>query len=144
MMKMTTHTIRTYSEFSRLITFKERFEYLRLYGQVGEETFGFERYLNQKFYHSYEWKRIRDYIISRDLARDLAVEGYDIHGRIYIHHMNPIRSKDFEISNKDILDPEFLVCVSHNTHNAIHYGDSSLLISEPVERKPNDTCPWKT
>lgn len=134
---------RTYAELLRLKTFRERFEYLRLDGQVGAETFGYDRYLNQRFYHSAEWHAVRDWVISRDLGCDLAMEGYEIYGKIYIHHMNPITRKDIAHSSKGMLDPEFLICVSHNTHNAIHYGDASLLISEPVERKPNDTCPWK-
>lgn len=140
---MMNRTIRSYSELILLPTFIERYEYLRLYGSVGLETFGFDRYLNQRFYHSDEWRSIRDYVIARDLGCDLAVGGFKIHGRIYIHHMNPITQKDIACSNGDVLNPEFLICTTHNTHNAIHYGDSSLLVSEPIERKPNDTCPWK-
>ena len=140
-----TRTIRTYSELVKLGTFEERFEYLKVCGKVGEETFGFDRYLNQRFYHNTnEWRHIRDYVISRDLGRDLAMEGYDICGRIYVHHMNSIAPDDIVHSEKSILDPEFLICTSFNTHNAIHYGDVSLLITGPVERRPNDTCPWKT
>lgn len=135
--------IRTYSELIQLPTFTERFDYLKLDGQVGVETFGYDRYLNQRFYHSSEWRSIRDYVITRDLGCDLGVEGYEIYGKIYIHHMNPITQKDIVHSNADLLDPEFLICTTHNTHNAIHYGDASLLITEPVERRPNDTCPWK-
>ena len=135
-------SIRTYSELIRLPTFIERFEYLKLKGQVGNETFGFDRYLNQQFYHSREWKTVRDYVITRDFGRDLAKEGYEIYGKIYIHHMNPITQMDIVRSHVSMIDPEFLVCVSHGTHNAIHYGDTSLLITEPVERKPGDTSLW--
>ena len=135
--------IRTYSELQHLPDFRDRFEYLRLDGQVGKETFGFERYLNQQFYHSREWKRIRDYVITRDLGRDLGVEGYEIHGRIYIHHMNPITSSDVRQGTSLLVDPEYLICVTMNTHTAIHYGDETLLITEPIERTPNDTSPWK-
>ena len=144
MMRMNSSTsIRTYSELILLPTFLERFEYLKLGGQVGRETFGFERYLNQKFYHSGEWRSIRDYIITRDLGCDLSCEGYDIHERIYIHHMNPIDVRDIRFATDYLTNPEFLICTTHNTHNAIHYGDSDLLVTEPVERRPFDTCPWK-
>lgn len=135
--------IRTYSTLIQLPTFLERFNYLKLSGQVGEETFGFDRYLNQSFYHSNEWRPIRDWVIARDLGRDLGIEGYDIHGRIYIHHMNPITAEDIKRGTEFLTDPEYLICTTHNTHNAIHYGDSSLLSGEPVERTPNDTSPWK-
>lgn len=140
---MTTPTIRTYSELIRIKSFVERFEYLKLSGQVGVDTFGFDRYLNQSFYHSSEWRSVRDYVITRDFGCDLGMEGYEIHGRIYIHHMNPITQKDIVHSNADIIDPEFLICTTHDTHNAIHYGDASLLVTGPIERRPNDTCPWK-
>ncbi len=135
--------IRTYSELSGFQTFEERFKYLKLDGRVGEDTFGFDRYLNQRFYHSREWRAIRDYVISRDIGCDLGLPGYEIYGRIYIHHMNPIRAKDIEEFSKKLVDPEFLICVTHDTHNAIHYGDEGLLPTAPVERRPNDTCPWK-
>lgn len=135
--------IRSYSELIRLPSFLERFEYLRLDGQVGRETFGFDRYLNQRFYHSSEWKRVRDHVITRDLASDLGITDYGICGRVYIHHMNPVTQEEIERWDCSIFDPEFLICASHDTHNAIHYGDASLLISEPIERKPFDTCPWK-
>jgi hypothetical protein len=117
---------------------------LQLNGEVGKETFGFDRYLNQVFYHSPEWKRLRNKIIIRDQGRDLAMINHDILGRVYIHHMNPIMLRDIDERNPDIMNPEFLVCCSHKTHNAIHYGDENL-IKEPtlVERRPNDTCPWK-
>lgn len=137
-------TIRTYSELIQLPTFIERYRYLKLNGRVGEETFGFERYLNQKFYQtSQEWKRIRTKVIARDLGRDLGCEGYDIYEKIFIHHMNPMVTADLVEFNPDILDPEFLICTSLDTHNAIHYGSEELLIADPIERRPNDMCPWK-
>ena len=135
--------IRTYTELSRLPTFEERYRYLRLTGQVGKETFGFDRYLNQVFYRSQRWKRIRDEVILRDNGCDLGVEGYEIHGRIIIHHMNPITLEDIERESIYLLDPEFLICTVHNTHNAIHYGDENLLITAPIERTKYDTCPWR-
>lgn len=136
--------IRTYSELSRMASFKERFEYLRLDGAVGTETFGFDRYVNQQFYRSQEWKRIRNEIIVRDNGCDLGIEGFEIYGRIYIHHMNPIMLKDIVHQTDFLLNPEYLICTTHQTHNAIHYGDESLLSTlEPVERTPHDTCPWK-
>lgn len=143
MMKKTRTTIKTYSELIKLQTFIERYEYLKLDGRVGVETFGFDRYMNQRFYHSDEWRSIRDYVIARDLGRDLAMDGYDIYDKIYIHHMNPITQMDIVNFNADMIDPEFLICTTHNTHNAIHYGNASLLITGPIERRPNDTCPWK-
>ena len=136
-------SIKTYSELILLPTFEERFKYLQLNGRVGDDTFGFDRYINQKFYRSAEWKRIRDYIIIRDNGCDLAVDGYEIHGRILIHHMNPITVKDVELSTEYLMNPEYLICVTHNTHNAIHYGDEKLLTKGPVVRTKNDTCPWK-
>ena len=135
--------IRTYSELILLPTFEERFRYLQLNGRVGDDTFGFDRYINQKFYRSAEWKRIRDQIIIRDKGCDLALEGYEIYGRILIHHMNPITVKDVELSTEYLMNPEYLVCVTHNTHNAIHYGDEKQIITGPIVRTKNDTCPWK-
>ena len=135
--------IKTYSELIMLPTFEERFEYLRLDGLVGKETFGFDRYLNQVFYRSQKWKAIRDHVIIRDNGCDLGVEGYEIHGRIIIHHMNPITIQDIERESDFLLDPEFLISTVHNTHNAIHYGDVNLLCLGPIERTKNDTCPWK-
>ena len=136
--------IRTYSELSRLATFEERYRYLRLNGSVGEETFGFDRYLNQIFYRrSPEWKAVRDFVIVRDNGCDLGVEGYEIHGKIVVHHMNPIRKEDIDRNSEFLLDPEFLIATTHNTHNAIHYGDEGLLIKAPIERSKNDTCPWR-
>ena len=136
-------SIKTYSELILLPTFEERFKYLRLNGRVGDDTFGFDRYINQNFYRSAEWKRIRDLVIMRDNGCDLALEGYEIYGRILIHHMNPITVKDVELSTEYLMNPEYLICVTHNTHNAIHYGDEKLLMKGPVVRTKNDTCPWK-
>ena len=135
--------IRTYSELTTLPTFEERFDYLNLSGKVGAETFGFDRVFNQKFYCSAEWTKMRDYIINRDLGCDLGVVGYDIIGKIFIHHMNPISISDIKERTKYLLDPEFLITMSFQTHNAIHYGDKSQVDRKPIERKPNDTCPWK-
>jgi len=135
--------IRTYSELIKLDTFEERFEYLKVNGKVGEDTFGFDRYLNQVFYRSKEWKHIRDQIIFRDNGCDLGVEGYDIYGKIIIHHMNPIVIDDIRHNSEFLLDPEYLICTTLSTHNAIHYGDYNLIDSSPIERKLNDTCPWK-
>lgn len=136
-------TIRTYSELSKFKTFKERYQYLRLNGAVGKETFGFDRYLNQFFYRSQKWKTVRDKVIIRDNGCDLGIEDYEIRGRILIHHMNPITLQDIETESEFLLDPEFLISTTHNTHNAIHYGDESLLITAPIERRKNDTCPWR-
>lgn len=136
-------SIRTYSELITLPTFAERFEYLKLSGSVGVETFGFDRYLNQTLYLSREWKRFRRDIIIRDNGCDLAHEDYEIHGRIIIHHIDPLTQNDILRRDPKIFDPENVVCVTHNTHNAIHYGDISLLITEPIERTQHDTCPWK-
>lgn len=134
---------RCHSELIQIPTFEERYEYLRLGGRVGEDTFGFDRYLNQKFYQSPEWKRVRRDVIIRDEGRDLAMKGYELYGNIFVHHMNPITSKDLLDVADWIMNPEFLVCVSKRTHDAIHYGDKSLLPQLPVERTPNDMCPWK-
>lgn len=136
-------SVRSYSELITIPTFEARFEYLKLDGLVGEETFGFDRYLNQTFYRSQEWKSIRDFVIVRDLGCDLAIEGYEIYGKIYIHHMNPIRAADITTKSRMLMDPEFLISTTHNTHNAIHYGDKNLLAIGPIERSKNDTCPWK-
>ena len=134
--------IRRYSELRHIPTFEERFEYLKLNGSVGRETFGFDRYINQRFYTSKEWRDIRHYVITRDLGLDLGVEGYEINSRILIHHMNPIVVDDILHKNDAILDPEFLITTCHNTHNAIHYGDSSLLPKPLVERSRGDTKLW--
>lgn len=135
--------IRSYSELSKFQSYEERFRYLKLDGDVGKETFGFDRYLNQVFYRSQKWKKIRDMVIIRDNGCDLGIEGYEIYGRIIIHHMNPITIDDIERESEFLLNPEFLISTVHNTHNAIHYGDESMLVTAPVERTKNDTCPWK-
>lgn len=140
---MTTTNIRTYSELIQLPTFKDRFDYLRLDGVVGKDTFGFDRYLNQQFYRSSEWKRIRNRVIVRDNGCDLGIDDYEIHGRILIHHMNPISIEDLQHMSDLLMNPEYLICVSHRTHNAIHYGDESLIVTAPIERTQNDTCPWR-
>lgn len=133
-----------YSELKQFKTLKERFEYLKLTGMVGESTFGFDRYLNQMFYRSPEWKRVRDQVIIRDNGCDLGVPDHEIQGKIYIHHMNAIGQKDILERNPEIIDPEFLICTSKRTHDAIHYGDKNLLPEEePVIRSRNDTSPWK-
>ena len=136
-------TIRTYSELITLPTFEERYRYLKLGGRVGEETFGFDRYLYQDFLRSKEWKDIRDYVIVRDHGCDLAVEDREIYGRILIHHMNPVMVKDILHKSEYLLNPEYMITTVKRTHDAIHYGDESLLITMPVERYKNDTCPWK-
>lgn len=135
--------IRTYSELITLSTFKERFEYLRLDGIVGKDTFGFDRYMNQIFYKSKEWQSLRNQIIIRDNGCDLGLEGYEIQGKILIHHMNPITPEDIANRSKYLLNPEFLISTMLSTHNAIHYGDESLIAKEPIERRKNDTCPWR-
>lgn len=136
--------IRTYSELSKLSTFEERFEYLRLDGIVGEETFGFDRYLNQQFYQNdIEWKQVRRFVIMRDLGCDLGIEDREIPGKIIVHHMNPITKDDLINRTKFLLDPEYLICTLKSTHDAIHYGDENLLMKGPVERTKNDTCPWR-
>lgn len=136
--------MRTYSDLSKLPTFEERFRYLQLSGSVGTETFGFERYLNQRFYSSSEWKRARDTVILRDNGCDLGVQDRIIGGKVIIHHMNPVTRDDILSQSDLILNPEYLICVSPTTHNAIHYGDENLLVpSIVVERRPGDTCPWK-
>ena len=135
--------IRTYSELITLPTFEERYRYLRLGGKVGEETFGFDRYLNQQFYKSKEWRRIRDHVIARDGGCDLGMEDREIGGRILIHHMNPITVDDIIHQSDYLLSPEYLICTIKNTHDAIHYGDESLLFTAPIERTKNDTCPWR-
>ena len=134
--------IRTYRELKLLPTFQERFEYLKLNGRVGEETFGFDRYFNQRFYRSKEWKDIRNYVITRDQGCDLAIFDRMIYGKVLIHHMNPISLDDIKNATDYLLNPEFLISVSKQTHDAIHYGDESLLILEPIIRKPKDTVLW--
>lgn len=136
-------SIKTYSELTKLTTFEKRYEYLRLGGKVGEDTFGFDRYLNQIFYKDPEWLSIRDKIIIRDNGCDLGIPDREINGKILVHHMNPITKEDILSKSKYLLDPEFLICTTKNTHDAIHYGDSSILITKPIERTKNDTCPWR-
>lgn len=138
-----TMKIRTYSELIRIPTFLERFEYLKLHGVVGADTFGPDRYLNQRLYHSATWDNIKRKVILRDNGLDLGIPGREIHGRVVIHHMNPISAEDILIGSDLLFDPEYLISVSLRTHNAIHYGDKNLLIPDFSERKPNDTCPWK-
>ena len=127
----------------KLDNFIDRYEYLRLYGIVGSETFGFDRWLNQKFYRSKEWRNIRDFVIARDNGCDLGCLDRPIGGRIYIHHMNPIGPEDIVEANGILLDPEFLICASKETHDAIHYGSFDATIQDPITRYSNDTCPWK-
>ena len=136
-------SIRTYSELITITTFEERFEYLQLKGSVGKDTFGYDRYLNQVLYRSPEWKRLRNQIIIRDGGCDLACDGYDIYDKVLIHHLNPITVEDVLTRSRKVFDPDNLVCVSHNTHNAIHYGDVDLLVAGPIIRTKNDTCPWR-
>lgn len=134
---------RTFSELSRFSTFEDRYRYLALRGQVGELTFGYDRWINQRFYRSREWKLIRSHVIARDLGCDLGVEGYEIYERIIIHHMNPMAAENIVHGDDDIVDPEFLISTTHNTHNAIHYGDESLLPRLFAAREPGDTQLWK-
>lgn len=136
-------SIKTYSELIALPTFIERYRYLRLGGIVGEDTFGYDRYLNQELYTSAEWRRTRDRIIVRDFGRDLAMEGRDISGPIIVHHMNPMTLEDLINKSDDIFNPEYLICTTPETHRAIHYGDEQLLYLDPVVRMPGDTCPWR-
>lgn len=136
--------IRTYTELSKLKTFQERYKYLKLSGSVGEDTFGHDRWLNQIFYKSSEWKKIRDEIIIRDNGCDLGVEGYEINSEpIYIHHMNPLTKDDIVNLTDYLTNPEYLISCRFSTHNGIHYGKDLTLYTEPVERTKNDTCPWK-
>lgn len=141
---MTMMCTKTYSELITLPTFEDRYHYLKLGGVVGEETFGYDRYLNQVFYSSKEWKTFRRDIIVRDMGCDLGIEDREIGRTILIHHMNPITLADIHQRNLDVLlNPENVICTSLNTHNAIHYGDESLLVLAPIERSRNDTCPWR-
>lgn len=139
---MNQQKIRIYSELIQLPTFLERFNYLKLGGIVGKDTFGWDRYLNQRFYRSQEWKRVRNWVIIRDNGCDLGVPGYEIQSRLYIHHMNPLERSDLLDETEYLMNPEFLICVSHDTHNAIHYGDESLLMLDPVSRQAGDTKLW--
>ena len=143
MIQMNMKIIKTYSEVISLPTYVERFEYLKLGGKVGVETFGFDRYLNQTLYRSPEWKRFRRDMIIRDNGQDMAFDGYEIHGKILLHHINPLTIEDVVNRDPKIFDPENVICVSLDTNNAIHYGDKNLLITDPIIRTKNDTCPWK-
>ena len=137
-------SIRTYSELITLPTFEERFEYLRLNGRIGEETFGYDRMINQLLYQrSVKWRAARDRVIVRDNGCDLGIEGREIRGSIIVHHMNPITIDDVLNERPEVFDPEYLISTVLNTHNAIHYGDASLLVTAPIERSRNDTCPWR-
>lgn len=135
--------MRTIKGLNQCRTFEERFKYLQLRGEVGADTFGFDRWINQQFYRSVEWRQVRDKVILRDDGCDMGDKDHPINGRIIIHHMNPICKEDFDQNPDYLLNPDYLVCVSHNTHNAIHYGDENLLPKEWTPRTPNDTCPWK-
>lgn len=135
--------IRCYSDLTQLNSFLDRYNYLKLKGQVGIDTFGLDRYLNQNLYRSSKWRRTRDKVLIRDNAYDLGLEDYQIFDKVIVHHMNPLTLEDIENDVDEIYDPEFLICCSFNTHNAIHYGDERLLPKLPVERRPGDTCPWK-
>jgi len=134
--------IRSYTELARLRTFKERYDYLRLRGEVGRDTFGFDRYINQQFYTSREWRRARQQTIARDLGCDLGIEGYEIHDKVIIHHMNAMTADDINEGSPDIIDPEFLITVTLRTHNAIHFGDERLLPTPYVPRRRGDTRLW--
>lgn len=137
--------IRTYSELITLPTFEERYEYLRIGGRVGEETFGFDRYLNQAFYKTDEWLAVRDFVIVRDHGCDLGMEDREIPEgvKILVHHMNPITIEDIVNKSEYLLDPEYLISTVDNTHKAIHYGNRNILVTAPIERSKFDTCPWK-
>lgn len=135
--------VKSYSELKKLKTFKERYEYLKLAGRVGESTFGYDRYLNQLLYNLPRWKKARNKVIIRDEGCDLGDPDYEIKDKIIVHHMNPITIEDIENENDDIFDPEYLISTSDRTHRAIHYGDEKLLPQLPIERRPGDTCPWK-
>lgn len=141
---MNQKSIKTYSELVKLNSFEERYKYLKLEGKVGEDTFGFDRYLNQIFYKTDEWKSVRDYVISRDNGCDLGISDREIKfGKILVHHMNPITKEDILNRSDILLNPEYLITTTKNTHDAIHYGSDELLYQDPVERYKNDTCPWK-
>ena len=142
-MKTSMNNIKTYSELIRFDTFEERFNYLKLDAQIFDVTFGVDRYLNQKLYSSYKWKKLRDKIIIRDLGCDLGIKDREIHGRIMVHHMNPITKEDILDRSDFLLNPEYLITTVKRTHDAIHYGDDSLIIPTNIERRKNDTCPWK-
>lgn len=134
--------IRTYSQLNRINSFEDRFKYLALRGNVAESTFGFDRYINQRFYRSSQWRQVRHHVIARDLGRDLGFDGHEIHANLVIHHMNPMTVEGITLGDSDILDPEFLITTTHLTHNAIHYGDEKLLPKPYVERRAGDTKLW--
>lgn len=134
--------IRSYSELAQIPTFEERYRYLALRGRVGEATFGFDRHMNQMFYTSRQWKQVRHYVIARDNGCDLGIDGYEIHSRLYIHHMNPMQVSDIVHGEDSILDPEYLITTTHQTHNAIHYGDEKQLPRQFVDRRSGDTKLW--
>ena len=137
-------SIKTYSELIKLSSFEDRYRYLKLSGRIGEDTFGFDRYLNQIFYRSQKWKSVRDFVIIRDNGCDLGIDGYEINSQnVIIHHINPISLEDIEKRTDILLNPEYLITTTHKTHNAIHYGDKDLLVTGPIERSKNDTCPWR-
>lgn len=140
---MSQRTIRTYTELMQLPTFKERYEYLRIGGTVGEDTFGFDRYLNQQFYKSDEWQAIRNQVLLRDNGCDLGMPDREIGDNIIVHHMNPIAKEDILNKSEILLNPEYLICTAKNTHDAIHYGNDDLLYEDLIERSANDTCPWR-
>lgn len=135
-------TLRTYRDLSLLETLEERFDYLTLDSEVGYSTFGFDRYANQGFYHSREWKQARSFVITRDKGNDLGLFDFPIGGPVYVHHMNPLTMEDFDGASDNLFNPEYLISASHRTHNAIHFGDRSLLMSEPVARASGDTHLW--
>jgi hypothetical protein len=136
--------IKTYSELNLIPTFEERYRYLKLGGRVGEQTFGFDRYLNQEFYQrDKEWLQVRDFVIVRDNGCDLGIDGREIRGKILVHHMNPVTKEDLLRRTRFLLDPEYLISTLKSTHDAIHYGDENLLMKDPVIRIANDTCPWR-
>ena len=135
--------IRTYYELSRIKNFEDRFKYLKLHGSVGDATFGFDRYMNQLFYRSKEWKAVRDFVIVRDGGCDLGISGREIQSTILVHHMNPLLPEDIKTSSQLLLNPEYLITTTHSTHNAIHYGDENLLLKFPSDRRRNDTSPWR-
>lgn len=141
--KKITMSKKNYTELKELKSFDERFDYLKLVGSIGIETFGFDRYLNQSFYTSREWKQVRREVIVRDESCDLGILDRPIFGAVRVHHMNPVSVEDLELGRDIILDPEFLICVSHNTHNAIHFGNKKSIVSLPTERKKGDTTLWK-
>lgn len=142
LLSTTNSMIRTYSELVELKTFEDRFEYLSLRGEVGCETFGFNRWINQRFYTSRQWRSLRRDVIMRDESCDLGIEGYEIHSRLIVHHMNPLEESDIIYGTRNALDLEFLICTTHDTHNAIHFGDANLLTKPYVPRKPGDTKLW--